>query len=273
MHLSALFIYPVKSLRGCQVTTCEVDTLGLAGDRRLMVIDETGRFLTQRVMPTMALIDATLSGSLVTLSLRGHGTLQVSTVSDPKAILRTVSVWSSAGLVAEDCGDTAAEWLSSALGARCRLVRIGAHFRRETARIPLTQANDLVAFADAYPFLVLGEASLADLNDRLLERGLESSEVARFRPNLVISESAAYAEDRWTRFRVGNVTFRTTGPCARCTVPTIDYHTGERGAEPLRTLAAFRRNPADSSEIIFGQNAVHETKSGSLRVGDRVELL
>lgn len=269
MHLSALFIYPVKSLRGCSVTTCGVDALGLVGDRRFLVVDEKGSFLTQRAVPKMALIDTALSGSRLTLSFRGHGVMDVSTEPDSTAPILNVSVWRSSGLQAEDCGDAAARWLSAALATPCRLVRIGERFCRPVVK----SAQDMVSFADAYPFLLLGESSVSDLNDRLAAQGAETLSIDRFRPNLVFSGGEAYAEDRWTRFRVGEVTFRTSGPCARCVITTIDPQTAERGVEPLRTLAGYRRNPADPSEVCFGQNAVHEIKSGTLRLGDAVELL
>lgn len=272
MQLSALFIYPVKSLRGCSLFTCDIDSLGLVGDRRFMVVDETGRFLSQRVLPQMALIDTALSSSGLTLSLAGHGSVSVPRTSEADACIRDVSVWSSNGLSADDCGNEAADWLSSILAIACRLVRIGDRFRRPVKQSS-SQAEDLVSFADAYPFLILGESSLADLNDRLVVRGGNSLSVSRFRPNLVFSGGDAFVEDHWNRFRVGQVTFRTRGPCARCTVTTVDQDTSVRSLEPLRTLATYRRNPADPTEISFGQNLVHELKSGRLKVGDRIETL
>lgn len=268
MHLSSLFIYPVKSLRGCSLAIGEVDGLGLVGDRRFMVVDEGGRFLTQRTIPQMALIDTAIVGSQLILSRAGHG-VSVSTLMDDKAPLRAVSIWSSSELEAEDCGDEVAHWLGSTLNVQCRLVRIGASFRRPVAKSP----QDSVSFADAYPLLVLGESALADLNDRLQMGGGESLTMASFRPNLVFSGGGANEEDSWRRFRIGSVVFRTGGPCSRCTITTIDPYTGVRGFEPLRTLAGYRRNPADPADVIFGQNAVNETKSGTVRVGDTIKLL
>ncbi len=269
MQLSALFIYPVKSLRGCSVSTCAIDSLGLVGDRRFMVVDESGRFLTQRVIPKMALVDTTLTASAVTLSIPGQGSVTVLRTSEGDACIRDVSVWSSTGLSADDCGSEAADWLSSALGTACRLVRIGDQYRRAVIQSG-GATDDLVSFADAFPFLILGESSLADLNDRLVAHVGDPLSMSRFRPNLVFSGGEPFAEDHWNRFRVGNVIFRTGGPCARCTITTIDPDTSERGPEPLRTLATYRRNPGKLSEISFGQNLVHETKSGVLRVGDPI---
>jgi hypothetical protein len=130
----------------------------------------------------------------------------------------------------------------------------------------------VVSFADAYPLLAISEASLADLNDRLLAGGEAPVPMDRFRPNLVLGDCPAYAEDTWTRFRIGDVTFRAAGPCARCLIPTTDQETALRGKEPLRTLATYRRDPEDPADVNFGQNLVHETKSGMIKLGDTVTL-
>lgn len=269
IHLSALFLYPVKSLGGIAVDSAAVDALGFVGDRRFMVVDENGRFLTQRTLPRMALIKTALTPQALQLSHTGHDTLTVPLASDPAAPLRTVSIWKSEGLLAEDAGDHAATWLSDMLSTRCRLVRIGREFRRPVLKAAAV-SGDIVTFADACPFLLISEASLADLNDRLAERGENAVPMNRFRPNLVVTGGAAFAEDTWSRLQIGPVTFRSGGPCIRCPIPTIDQETAERGKEPILTLATYRRNATQPTEVNFGQNLIHETKSGVLRVGDRV---
>ena len=238
-----------------------------------MVIDDAGRFLTQRSLPKMALIDTFLESDCLTLSAKGLGHMRVVRDADSKALLRNVSVWSSKDLLAEDCGDAAAEWLSDALSTKCRLVRIGPKFVRPIAASDIAGPGDRVHFADALPFLILGEATLADLNDRLAGRSEQPAPMNRFRPNLVITGSQAFAEDTWTRFRIGEIIFRTAGCCTRCTITVTDQDTAERGDEPLRTLATYRRDPNDSTAINFGQNLIHETKTGTLRLGDSVALL
>lgn len=274
MHLSALYLYPVKSLRGCAVTAAEVDALGLVGDRRFLVVDETdGRFLTQRTLPRMALIATGFGPASLKLSAEGAGSLSVSRLPDPAAPVRNVSVWKSEGLLAEDCGDAPAAWLSDFLKVKCRLVRIGEKFLRPILKPNVAGPGDVVTFADAFPFLVIGEATLADLNDRLEAKGEEALPMNRFRPNLVVSGGEAFAEDNWPRFRIGEIVFRAGGPCARCIMTTTDQFTGVRGKEPLRTLATYRRSPADPTDVNFGQNLIHETKAGTLRVGDEVQLV
>jgi uncharacterized protein YcbX len=273
MHLAGLWIYPVKSLRGCAVVAAAVDELGLVGDRRFLVVDATGRFLTQRTVPALALIETALDSAELTLRAAGRTELRVPRQAAPAAPLRTVSIWSSEGLQAEDCGDTAADWLTSCLGQPARLVRVGSRFDRPMRKPGKSRPEDRVAFTDAYPLLAVGEASLHALNDRLVTRGEEPVTMDRFRPNLILAGGAPHAEDTWQRFRVGDVVFRAGGDCARCVVTTTDQATGQRGPEPLRTLAEYRRDPADAGRITFGQNLIHESKSGQLRVGDRVTVL
>ncbi|MEO5959855.1 MAG: MOSC N-terminal beta barrel domain-containing protein [Opitutaceae bacterium] len=273
MHLSGLFIYPVKSLRGFAVSVAEVDALGLVGDRRFLVVDENNRFLTQRALPQMARIATKLDPRSLELSAEGAGTIAVARASDPATPLRTVTVWKSGNLLAEDCGDAPAAWLSDFLRTKCRLVRIGAKFRRPIFKPPFTQPGDVVSFADGFPFLVVGEASLGHLNDRLVAQGEEAVPMNRFRPNLVVNGCPPFAEDTWPRVRIGEIVLRAGGPCARCIVTTTDQLTGERGREPLRTLATFRRDASDPTNVNFGQNLIPETKTGTLRVGDVVTVL
>ncbi len=268
--VTGLFIYPVKSLRGYAVPVAEVDTLGLAGDRRFLVVDATGKFLTQRALPRMALIETKLSAGMLTLSADGAGSISVPTASDPAAPLRTVSIWKSEGLQAEDCGAPATAWLSNFLGSACHLVRIGEKFSRPVLK-SAARRGDLFTFADAAPFLVVSEASVAHLNDRIQENQGERVPMNRFRPNIIVNGCDAFAEDGWSRFRIGDVVFRSAGPSVRCIITTTDQFTGARGKEPLKTLATFRRGPASPGDVIFGVNLIHETKRGTLRVGANVE--
>ena len=273
MHLSGLFIYPVKSLRGLRLDTATVDPLGLAGDRRFLVVDAAGKFLSQRTLPRMARIATALSADTLTLAAEGHGSLAVARAADAAAPLVSVSVWSSHGLRAEDCGPAAAAWLSAFLATPCRLVRAGPAFDRPVNKPGNARPGDRVGFADAYPLLGLGAASVTDLNDRLAAAGEDPVPLDRFRPNLVFTGSAPFAEDTWPRFRVGPVVFRAGGPCARCIMTTTDQLTGQRGREPLRTLATYRRGAHDPTDVNFGQNLFIESAAGPLRLGDPVEPL
>lgn len=269
MHLSGLYIYPVKSLRGVAVREAALDAHGLVGDRRFLVVDDTGRFLTQRVLPRMALIDTELGRTELILRHPQHGSAAVGLADDgPPA---TVQIWRDT-VQAVDCGVEIAVWLSDFLRHPCRLVRMGADYRRPV-KPSRAQPGDVVTFADAYPLLALSEASLADLNDRLVTQAEEPVPMNRFRPNVVIAGCPAYAEDTWTRVRIGAAVFRAAGPCARCIITTTDQATAVRYKEPLRTLATFRRDANDPGDVNFGQNLIHETKSGRLHVGDAVTPL
>jgi uncharacterized protein YcbX len=284
MHLSGLFIYPVKGLRGFAVNSAGVDALGLVGDRRFLVVDEAGEFQTQRSLPRMAQITTELAGGNLILSAEGAGSISVPLRADAAPMLRTVWIWRSKDLRAEDCGPEVSAWLSAFFQKPCHLVRIGQAFRRpvlerrepragETMIDGRVLTDDLFTFADGFPFLAISEASLANLNDRLVSTGAEPVPMDRFRPNFVVTGATAFGEDAWPRVRIGDITFRSGGPCARCIVITTDQLTGERGHEPLRTLAAYRRDVGDSTRINFGLNLTHETKSGTVRVGDAVEVL
>lgn len=271
MHLAALHLYPVKSCRGLHVTSAELDDLGLVGDRRFLVVDDSGQFITQRTHPRLALITTALSATHLTLSAESVGPITVALASDPRAPLRPVTVWKSTDLLAEDCGNDVAHWLSDFLRHPLRLVRIGEQFHRPVLK-KAAQPGDCVSFADAAPLLVISEASLTALNDRIQENGGEPVPVDRFRPNLVIANCPAFAEDTWSRLQIGDTVLRSAGPSERCIMTTTDQVTGERnGPEPLRTLATFRRAPGNPTAVCFGTNFINESKRGTLRVGTEVE--
>ena len=281
LRLSALYVHPVKSCRGIAVPTAAVDEFGLAGDRRFLVVDAAGRFLTQRTLPRMALIETALTAECLILSASSSDSvrvpLQPPTQNPERKTLNpepiTVTVWKDT-VTADDCGDKPASWLSNFLGLPCRLVHAGAAYTRPIPphKIPSPLAlgpmpAHAVSFADAFPFLLISEESLADLNARLAA----PLPIDRFRPNLVVSGAAPYAEDTWSRFRIGDVVFHGATRCSRCVVTTTDQVTAERAPEPLKTLASYRRD-ADGA-VMFGRNLLHETKTGRLAVGDTVELL
>lgn len=270
MHVAGMFIYPVKSFRGCAVSQAQVDALGLVGDRRFLVVDAADKFITQRVLPRMAQVATALTPDSLVLSTDTSGSITVPRrVPAGEAPLRSVTIWKSEGLQAEDCGDNVAAWLSDFLGQPSRLVRIGDGFHRPVLK-PTAVPGDVVAFNDAVPFLVISQATLGELNDRLAARGEDPVPMNRFRPNLVIAGATPGAEDAWPRVKVGDIALRAAGPSIRCVVTTTDQLTGGRHHEPLRTLATYRRDPHDATRVMFGQNFIHETKSGVLRVGDPV---
>lgn len=265
MHLSALYRYPLKSGRGESLQQGQLDVLGLAGDRRWMVVDAaSGRFLSQRQLPQMARLQARWQGAGLALAAPGMAELPVA-LPGPDAPLREVSVWDDS-LEVPDAGDAAASWLSELLGRPCRLVQVP-EARARQVDIDYAQPGDRVGFADGFPFLLIGQASLDDLCARV-GRPLE---MERFRPNLVVSGSEPYAEDRWKRIRIGTVEFRVAKPCSRCAIPTLDPLTGERSPdhEPIATLKTYRKGEGG---VFFGQNLIPDG-IGELVVGMPVEVL
>lgn len=266
LHLSALYRFPVKSLGGESLQREEVDDLGLAGDRRWMVVDAaTGCFLTQRQFGGMAQIGARwLDDETLQLGAPGQRPLLVAVPAADDA-LRGVTVWRDS-LQVPDAGEAAAQWLSAFLGRDCRLVHVPPQRARQVDTA-YARAGDKVGFADGFPLLLIGQASLDDLSARV-GRPLE---MLRFRPNLVIEGADPYAEDGWGRLRIGEVEFERVKPCSRCAIPTLDPHSGERAndGEPLRTLATYRR---DADGVYFGQNLIQRGR-GVLEVGMPVALL
>ncbi|MCW3150735.1 MOSC domain-containing protein [Stutzerimonas stutzeri] len=265
MHLSSLYRFPLKSAAGEALQQAHSDALGLVGDRRWMVVDaESGRFLTQRVLPRMALLRAHwLGDSALQLEAPGMPTL---TVTVPTAgELRGVLIWRNSTRV-PDAGDAAAVWLSRFLERACRLVYLPAQCGIQIDQ-DYAATGERTAFSDGFPFLLIGQASLDDLCARIGR----SLEMLRFRPNLVIAGAAPYAEDSWKRIRIGELTFRVVKPCSRCVIPTIDPQTAERGAdrEPLTTLLNYRKGEGG---VFFGQNLIAEA-TGTLAVGMPVEIL
>ncbi|HSC83892.1 MAG TPA: MOSC domain-containing protein [Pseudomonas sp.] len=266
MQVSALYRYPLKSARSESLGSARVEALGLAGDRRWMLVDTSnGRFLTQRLLPQMGRISAlyNAAGGL-TLSAPGCADLDVA-LPEPDSELRGVTVWSDS-LRVPDAGDAAAAWLSSFIGRDCRLVQVP-ESRARQVDTGYAQPGDKVAFADAFPLLLIGQASLDDLSERV-GRPLE---MLRFRPNLVVQGSEPYAEDSWKRIRIGELEFEVAKGCSRCVLTTLDPQTGERSAdrEPLTTLKSYRER---DGEVYFGQNLLPRGV-GELQVGMRVEVL
>ncbi len=257
-------IYPVKGLRGHAVRHAEVEPWGLAGDRRFMVVDPGGKFLTQRQLPRMAVIEADLVAGGVELGRPHAGRIVVAT-PDPAGAPVTVTVWHDR-VSAHDCGPEAAAWLSAALGTPARLVHMADPAAARRVDPDYASPEDRVSFADGFPLLVTNRASLADLNTRLPV----PAAMDRFRTNVCVEGAPAWAEDGWQHLRIGGAVFAGPKDCARCAVTTVDQDTGVRsdGNEPLRTLATFRRKAG--GRIIFGQNFIPR-RLGRISMGDTVE--
>ena len=262
--LEEINIYPVKSLAGISVPSAEVTDRGLKHDRRWMVVDNQGKFLTQRTHPQMALVKTSIDENTLTLSHRFDYLSPITIPINPaKDEQLSVIVWNDI-LNAALVDSKADEWLSNALNLDCRLVYMPDKTRRSVDK-KYWDKTGIVSFADAYPFLIIGEQSLNDLNSRLTEK----VPMNRFRPNFVFSGGEPYDEDRWKKFRIGDLIFNAVKPCSRCVVTTVNQETAEKKDEPLRTLATYR---AVGNNVNFGQNLVHE-KLGIVSLEDEFEIL
>jgi len=260
MRLAALYLYPVKSARGIRVDAADVGVTGLRHDRRWMIVDAHGRFVTQRTDPRLGRIVPVVDPDALRLTAPGLPDLRLPLDPDAGAST-TVSVWDDT-VEALGCGDEADAWLTGVLGPGHRLVAMAGDGARPLSS-EHARPGDVVSFADGYPYLLTNTASLEDLSRRA---GL-ALEMERFRPNLVVEGAAPFAEDGWSSVTIGSVPFRVVKPCVRCVVTTLDPRTGVGGREPLRSLATFRRDA--SGGVTFGQNLI-AGGGGTLRVGDDV---
>ncbi|WP_046243346.1 MOSC domain-containing protein [Hymenobacter terrenus] len=267
LTLTGLYVYPVKSLGGYAVSEAEVTARGLRHDRRWLIVDERNRFMTQRQQPELALllVAPAYNGFLITHRQRPDLLpLFVPFEATPERTL-FVTIWDDMAWAWRGTAE-ADEWLAEALGRPCRLVYMSDMVRRDVEP-DLNPEGQLVSFADGYPFLLIGEPALADLNTRLAQ----PVPMNRFRPNLVFDGGVPYDDDNWENFQIGAVPFRAVRGCGRCVLTTIDQQTATKSplGDPLRTLATYRKV---ENSIMFGQN-VTGGGTGRLRVGDALTVL
>ena len=260
MQLTQLWCYPIKSCAGIESSSARITSAGPAFDREWMVTDASGQFLTGRAHPKLVLVSAVPTIDGLALHAPGMPAHVVRRILFNR--LRQTGVW--AYRFDAWWGDESADaWFSDYLGMSARLLFIGANSNRALRVDPSIRFS----FADGYPFLLISEASLADLNSRL-EHPVS---MRNFRPNMVVNGNDAFAEDQWKRIRIGDVEFEHMKPCDRCVFTTIDPDTALPSADmqPLRTLGTYRRTEAG---VMFGQNLVARG-TGVIRVGDRVEVV
>ncbi len=263
LQISQLYIYPVKSLAGIAVNSARVTDRGFEYDRRWMLVDPDNIFISQREVPEMALMKVQIADEGVRINFppkNSSFTIPFHPVSNEFA---NVTIWDDT-CVGQFVSNDADDWFSAMLGIQCRLV----YMPDEAARITdqrYTPDHSITSFSDAYPFLIIGQASLDDLNSRLSE----PLPMDRFRPNIVFTGGSAYQEDSMHTFVIGNITFHGVKLCARCVITTIDQATALKNKEPLKTLACYRFR---DNKILFGQNLVHEGL-GEITVGQTLDVL
>ncbi len=265
LTLTHIFIYPIKSLGGISLQSAKVEERGLQYDRRWMLVDKNGMFLTQREHPQMTLLQVNIKNDKLEVShkLKTLSGLQLPISDSPTTASIMVNIWNDV-VIAKQLNKEIDEWFSDALNLDCHLVFMEYDSDRFTDR-KYTPEPKHVSFADAYPFLIIGEESLNELNCRLKE----PLPMNRFRPNFVFSGGEPFIEDTWKDFTIGNLKFRAVKPCSRCVITTINPDTAEKSSEPLETLAKFRKV---GNKVNFGQNVIGYDE-GIVKVGEIVVQL
>lgn len=264
LSLSEIWIYPIKSLGGIRLETARVLGKGLQFDRRWMLIDESGEAMTQRTYPRMALFKVSIREEHLAISLHQNqkeaSSIQVAADPPQSRNYITADVWGDKVKVVETDVE-ASRWFSRHLDTTCRLVFFPeAHSRPADPKYTIRE--DQVSLADAFPFLLISQASLDDLNKRLPT----PVPMNRFRPNFVVSGGEPYQEDLWEELVIGDLSFSGVKRSARCVLTTVDQERGTKGHEPLRTLSTYRKQ---ANKIYFGQNLVAH-REGEVKTGDPV---
>lgn len=265
LTLSEIWIYPVKSLAGIRLKRANVKQKGLANDRRWMLVDEAGRFFTQREHPEMSRFQLAMDKGQLIIWNRFEADNQL-VISDPEPSnqdkLIPVTIWDDE-VEAAEVSEGYSQWFSDQLKMKCKLVFFPEINKRDVDP-DFAIKNEQVSLADAYPFLIIGQSSLDGLNKRLKN----PVPMNRFRPNFVFTGGEAHEEDTWKKFRIGRNRFVGVKPCSRCVLTTVDQLTGVKGTEPLATLATYRKQ---GNKISFGQNLL-AIDHDEIQEGDEIEL-
>ena len=262
-RISQIWIYPIKSLAGIRLKKAVVQQKGLQYDRRWMLVDKEGRFLTQREHAEMALFKVTIENDFLIVTKQSQS-IRLNLSSEPIGHFIKVKIWDDEVEAAEVAPEYSM-WFSEHLCIECKLVFFPENKQRNVDP-DFAIMNEQVSLADAYPFLIIGQASLDALNKKLEH----TVSMKRFRPNFVFTEGLlAHEEDTWKNFKIGSVAFEGMKPCARCVLTTVDPETGEKGVEPLKTISTYRKQ---NGKVYFGENLLARME-GEVHEGDAIEIL
>ena len=256
-------MYPIKSMAGIAVSKAIVTDRGFEHDRRWMLVDENNRFISQREIAEMALMHIDILEKGLKVTYRPDASSIMIPFEPQTDEFAEVTIWDDT-CTAQFVSHETDEWFSNILGFKCRLV----YMPDETQRITdpkYTPDGHVTSYADGYPFLLIWQASLDDLNNRLAE----PLPMNRFRPSIVFNGGEAFSEDLMHTFTIGDIRFYGVKLCARCVMTTINQETIEQGKEPLKTLARYRFK---NNKILFGQNLIHEGL-GEIAVGQELKVL
>ena len=255
LFLTQINIYPVKSLDGFSPTWATVEMRGLQHDRRWMLVDEAGVFMSQRTTRKMTQLRASIEGKDLLIVDKNNPTHNITIPIAAEGEIMQVSVWEDTTQGMKISAEADA-FLSDFLGVKCHLVKMPDTTNRRLEE-RYNSGDDIVSYADGYPYLIIGETSITDLNARLKtplntdNQPLEG--LRRFRANFIFSGGKPYEEETWSEFQIGSVPFLGIKPCGRCVMITLDPDTSEASAEPLKTLATYR---SENKKVKFGQNLI-----------------
>ena len=270
IELSHIFIYPVKSLAGISLSSSVVTPSGLQYDRRWMIVNNKGLFITQRLHPKLSLIHTEIIGDQIRLTAPDGNNLMLP-LSLNQGDVASVRVWSD-HVDGIQASKTHNDWITDYLGIDARFIYMPETTHRPVDNSFSKSSLDSVSFADGFPYLLISSGSLNDLNKKLNHKNETSVSINRFRPNLVVSGCEPYVEDKWTEYNMGGNIFYNVKPCSRCIMTTIDATTGQKGIEPLKTLLEYRKT---GNKAYFGQNVLIDLNydnSWKVSVGDTVVL-
>jgi len=275
LKITGLFVYPVKSMKGIEIGQARLTPKGLQHDRSWMVVRSNGRFVTQRELPRMCLIQTGLDESGLSLSMKGHGTVTVPfDHADGRAI--ETKVWNDACLT-KDQGEQVSRWLNGALGSddTLRLVRMDPGYTRPLSQPTVLGEETTTGFADAAPFLVANEASLEYLNKVLESRSLNRVPMNRFRPNIVVQGLDPFSEHKLDVLSAQNYQLNLCIPCKRCIITTIDQETAGKDPQiqPFKTLQEINPGPGGKKAPAFAQYATLSRGDGEIiTLGDHFKV-
>lgn len=261
--VSGIYIYPIKSLGGVSLTESILEEKGLQYDRRWVLTDSKGMFITQRKYPLLSLLQVSISDDVITVFQKDNPGQKISfNTNQQTGDEIEVSIWDDITKGIE-VDRTISNWFSDYMNMEVKLLKMPEQVRRNVD-IKYASNNEIVSFADGYPCLIIGQSSLDELNKKL-EKPIEMD---RFRPNIVFTGGEPHAEDSFQDFEIDNVLFSAVKPCARCVLITIDQQHGTKSAEPLKTLSKYRTL---NNKIMFGQNLIHRG-SGTIKIGSEIQV-
>ncbi|MCH6234665.1 MOSC domain-containing protein [Cognataquiflexum rubidum] len=261
MYLKDIYIYPIKSLGGIRLEESILEERGLKFDRRWMLVDKEGMFLTQRTFPEMALLQVEVGDSGLLVYHKNDHSHRILVPFQPQTnYFLSVTIWDDV-VIGQKVDQQVSKWFSETLDRECDLVIMPESTERKLS--PKYAVNsESVGFADAMPYLLIGQTSLDELNGRLEV----PVPMDRFRPNLVFAGGNPFEDDTWDKVQVGEAVFKITKPCARCVMTTVNQVTAEKSKEPLKTLATYR---TFDHKVMFGQNMLL-LSGDKIKVGDEV---